>query len=368
MVKRFSILAAAVVAVMAACSDSSRTPVAPTGAGGGVNPASADGSTIKLTLPVLVSPANNATTQELDTPLVIQAASGKFTSVQGIVHRFEVSTSAGAVVSSVSVNGTTFTPSGLEPNTTYQWRARGEVGSLVGSWSAPFTFRTPDVPRGYIRGNEVFDPLTEGTTVGVITGPVTFIPGVGARLETVGSRISYKLEQPLTAGEFSMLVTNMPFDTNGGKTKVMSMFNSNLDAPGSDLTTSRWRMTVEKRGDDIGDDANFRLSWKFIPGDEEDLVEAGPARRAFLPFDANKTYLFATTWGNFFRVVIREGATTGPVLYDEGDSYVGTYRPDPHWIHVGAPRPRVPDDASVPGMVVRNVWVSSNPRPAFANR
>lgn len=365
--KRLLVLCAVVAAVAVACSDS-RSPVSPsTGPAAGGGPASADGATIKLTPPVLVSPANGATTEEVGAPLVIQAATGKFVSVSGIVHRFEVSTTGGTVVASAVVNGTTYSPSALEPNTTYQWHARGEVDGFVGSWSETRTFRTPDIPAGYIKGNEVFDPLTLGTTVGVITGPVTFIPGVGARLESFGSRISYKLERPLENGEFSMLVTNMPFDTNGSKTKVMSMFNSNLDFPGSDLTTSRWRMTVEKRGDDIGDGGDFLISWKFIPGNEDNLAEAGPLRRLFVPFDENKTYLFTTTWDGVFRVQIREGAD-GPVLYDEGEHYTGVYRPDPHWIHVGAPQPRVVDDATVPGMVVRNVWVSSNPRPPYANK
>jgi len=368
MLKRCWILVVAIVAVGMACSDGAQSSVAPSRTSqANTGPASADGATIKLTLPRLVSPANNATTDEVGSPLVIQAAEGKFVPVEGIVHRFEVSTTGGTVVTSALVDGTVYTPSGLEPDTAYQWRARGEVDGFVGSWSEYWNFRTPDIPSGYIRGNEVFDPLTNGTTVGVVTGPVTFIPGVGARLETFGSRISYQLETPLEMGEFSMLVTNMHYDTNGSKTKVMSMFNSNLDYPGSDLTTSRWRMTVEKRGDDIGDDGNFRISWKFIPGSEDDLVEAGPGRRLFIPFDPSRTYLFTTTWGGFFRVAIRDGAN-GPVVYDEGDPYVGVYRPNPHWIHVGAPMPRVTDDASVPGMVVRNVWVSSRPRPDFANR
>jgi len=125
MTKRLWILCAGIVAVAVACSDGSRSPVSPsTGSAAGGGPASADGATIKLTPPVLVSPANGATTEEVGAPLVIQAATGKFVQVQGVVHRFEVSTTGGTVVASAVVNGTTYSPTTLEPNTNYQWRAR----------------------------------------------------------------------------------------------------------------------------------------------------------------------------------------------------------------------------------------------------
>ena len=41
---------------------------------------------------------------------------------------------------------------------------------------------------GYIRGNEVFDPLFNGTTLGQAVGPVTFT-AEGAKLEKTGSYV-----------------------------------------------------------------------------------------------------------------------------------------------------------------------------------
>ena len=46
---------------------------------------------------------------------------------------------------------------------------------------------------GYLRGGELYDPLINGKTIGNIVGPVTFIPGVGVRLETFDSRIVYEM-------------------------------------------------------------------------------------------------------------------------------------------------------------------------------
>ena len=41
-----------------------------------------------------------------------------------------------------------------------------------------------------------------GKTIGRITGPVTFVPGLGVRLESFGSYISSFLPHTLAAGEF----------------------------------------------------------------------------------------------------------------------------------------------------------------------
>ena len=42
------------------------------------------------------------------------------------------------------------------------------------------------------------------------------------------------------------------------------------------------------------------------------------------------------------------------------------YRPDPHYIHLGAPMGRAGFlDATMPGIIIKNVWASSRPRPTF---
>jgi hypothetical protein len=57
------------------------------------------------------------------------------------------------------------------------------------------------------------------------------------------------------------------------------------------------------------------------------------------------------------------------VIYSFGKSYCGTYNPDPHMVYAGGPTGRAgPDSGSVPGMIVKQLWMSSRPRPAFANR
>jgi hypothetical protein len=57
------------------------------------------------------------------------------------------------------------------------------------------------------------------------------------------------------------------------------------------------------------------------------------------------------------------------VIYNFGKHYGGLYDPNPHLAYLGSPVGRGGvDDATVPGMVVRQVWLSKRPRPSFADK
>jgi hypothetical protein len=64
---------------------------------------------------------------------------------------------------------------------------------------------------------------------------------------------------------------------------------------------------------------------------------------------------------------VREDGENGRVIWDWTVHTNGhPYRPVPHVIHLGAPTGRGgPKDATIPGMIFKNVWVSANPRPQF---
>ena len=350
---------AAIVATAVACGggDSTSNPVSPS-PGGTIDgsDAGADGSTLKVTPPTPQAPANGVRLENFPPLLQVGAAQGKFAPVT-VAHRFQILDGT-TVVADHRTSGTSWAvDAALTENKTYGWRARGEQGSHFGPWSATWTFTTPEQPTGYIRGSEVYDPLVNGQTVGQVAGAVTFIPGVGARLEDHGSHIRYQLPETLTGGEFSVLVTNTPANTEGGKTKILSM-SEGL----SDLTTNDRRMTVEKRGDPPG-----TIAWRIITSNaQEDTV--GRERVRF-GFDGGQTYLWRASWNTSFRVEIWEGGAGGRKVYDFGKGFRGIYDPRPHMAFVGAPVGRGgPADATIPGMVVRQVWISSRPRPPFANR
>jgi hypothetical protein len=348
--------AAALLSVAVACSNS-QSPASPASTEDATGNAAADGSTLKVTAPAPQSPVNGAQPDTLS--FVASASSLQFPSVSAppLSYQLEIKNGGGTNVctGTGSASGSTVTINPtctIEFDANHTWRMRAVASSTaVGPWSAAASFRSPS--GGFIRGNEVFDPLTNGRTVGEIVGPVTFIPGVGVRLESFGSHIRYRLPQTLVQGEFSIIVTNVATNTEGDKTKIMAM-SEGLD----DLVTNDRRMTVEKRGDPEG-----IVAWRFIS--HEDQIDTEGAEREFVAFDPNQSYLFSATWNGFFNLRIQRGGASGPTIYSKGKGYRGAYDPNPHFAFIGAPSGRSgATAATVPGMIVRNVWISPLPRPA----
>lgn len=356
------IATAGVFALAIACSEGkSPNPVSPTAPPSATDggDAAADGSTLKVTAPGLVSPANGSQLGEFELVLRITASTAKF--VAGnvpLAYRYEL-LRGGQVVDSFRAPVLEWRPSaGLESNTEYGWRARAEQGTSFGPWSGTWTFRTPDQPSGYIAGGEVYDPLYNGRTVGNISGPTEWVPGVGIKMLDHHSVVEYQLAT-LTEGEISLLVTNAPSQTSGVKTKIMSMREGR-----GDITTNRRRFTIEKRGGHVPGE----IGWRIIASGGE--VSAEGAERVRRTFHRDQTYLWTASWrGGRFQLTIREGGASGPVIYSFGKAYRGTYNPVPHLAYIGAPVGRGgAQDATVPGMIARQLWISSRPRPAFANK
>jgi hypothetical protein len=347
------------LAVAMACSKGSDTPVSPSTAQPGSTEAGPNGETLKASAPTPQSPINNAQPDQL--AFTADKSTGTYSSslAPAYTYEFEVKNSANTTVCSSGALGggsgssVTWTPTTctLEFDAPHTWRLRATYQGAFGPWSSAASFRSP--AGGFIRGNEVFDPLTNGKTVGQIIGPVTFIPGVGVRLEEYVSHIRYPLEQTLLQGEFSIIVTNMATNTEGDKTKVMAMSEGLAD-----LITNERRMTVEKRGDPEG-----IVAWRFIS--HQDQVDTEGAERTFVPFDPSQAYLFTATWNGVFNVRIQRGGPGGETIYNKGKPYQGAYDPTPHWAFIGAPTGRSGvTAATVPGIIVRNVWISPRPRPA----
>ena len=351
---------AAIMAFAFGCSKNAETPLSPSGAERGVEGAAADGSTLKATAPTPQSPVNNA---QPEGSLVLTAgkSSGRFGTSPPYSYEFEILNSSnqrvyasGAVAGGGGSSVSHAVNANLEFDAPYQWRVRAVYQGAWGPWSSNASFRAP--VGGYIRGNEVFDPLTNGRTVGQIVGSVDFIPGVGVRLNTFNSHIRYRLPETLLNGEFSLIITGVATNTEGDKTKLFAM-GEGLD----DIVTNDRRMTVEKRGDPAG-----IVAWRFIS--HEDQVDTEGAEREYVEFDENLPYLWTATWNGTFTVRVQRGGSSGETIYEKGKGYQGAYDPNPHYAFIGAPVGRSgPSAATVPGMIVRNVWISPRPRPAGLN-
>lgn len=361
----FTSVVACLLALAVACSKQSPSPASPSPATSiGSADANADGSTLKASAPTPQSPINGVRPSTPQITLVIANAQPTYASNVLLTYRFQILLAgaqvyeAGGVAGNSSGTTSHLVTGTLEGDKTYQWRARAEFQALVGPWSALASFIAP-VNDGYIVGNELYDPLINGKTVGTVHGPVTFIPGVGLKLETQLSYVSYELQQTLTEGEFSILVTNLATNTEGTKTKLFAMAQGY-----DDIVTNDRRMTVEKRGDPAG-----IVAWRFITHDDQ--VDTEGAEREFVEFDTSAHYFWEATWrNNFFNVLIRRDGVSGSTIYSKGKPFSGrAYDPNPHVIYLGAPEGRSgPEGASVDGVIIRQVWVSSRPRPSFANQ
>ena len=110
-----------------------------------------------------------------------------------------------------------------------------------GPWSTAATFKSPI--GGYITANEIYDPLYTGKTVGGAVGSVTFT-NEGARLDTQDTHVRYQFANPLTTGEFSVMIKGADEGAPGDKSKVFAM----QQGDDADITTNSYRFTAELRG------------------------------------------------------------------------------------------------------------------------
>jgi len=365
-------VAVIVAAVTLSCGGSkpTATPTAPT------TPTAAT-----LTAPKLDSPAASAQTDTLRPTLTVQNATSDQPS-GARTYEFQISdtTTFSATTTPSTIRGfdaqvgktgvpegtggkTSFTvEADLQPTTMFFWRARASQGGATSPWSDTFQFRSKLV--GFMRAGELYDPLIHGVTVGEVVGSVTFLQGEGARLNNGSSYIKYLLPQTITAGEFSMDVKGLRPNGPGDKTKVMGMQEGQ-----GDYIVNDYRVDIQYRGS-AGFPPNA-ITFRAIYGDADDLdvrYEPDTAVRfaSVFPLNPSTVYHWKANWGSEFRVQVRDGGTSGNMFYNVGvKSSNATYKPTPHYAYAGAPTGRSgAESASIEGAIYRNVWLSTQPRPA----
>lgn len=353
--------ATALVALAVACGGSDQKPVSPTSPTVSANAAGAnaagDGVTLKVNGPTPASPKGGARLTTAEAVLSFQAATGKYVQLNGFTYRVQLLNAGGGMLEEQTGQGLSYTmKTALDSDTQYGWRVRAEMDGHAGAWSATEIFKSMERPTGYIRGDEVYDPLTDGKSIGQVNGDVTWIPGVGIQLNNFYSNIEYHIPQTILRGEYSCIISGLTTSGAGGKTKVFAMGQG-----ADDIVTNDRRMTVEKRVDGT-------IAWRFITHDDQ--VDTEGAERVQFGFRKANTYFWKATWDGSFRVQIWDGGVNGNKVYDFAKGYDGRdYDPNPHYAWAGAPVGRSgPDGATVPGMIIRQIWISSRPRPSWANQ
>jgi hypothetical protein len=361
---RFAVTAATLaVALTFACSRQSASPTSPSSNAAAKDDASSDGSTLKVSAPTPTSPVNDAQMSDTQPTLTASAATPKFDPTLGpLQYRFEVYGDTGArMQDSGLMNSPAFkVTAALTFKKRQTWRVRAEFQGLIGPWSATASFISAE--GGYLRGNEAFDPLYNGITVGERVGQTTFIPDQGVRLENDHSYVRYAVPQTITSGEFSVEVLGLRANAPGGKSKVMAM-SSNFP----DFTTDPYRVDIQYRGTS-GSPPNA-ITFRALFGSADDLsvrYEPDTATRfnSVLVLNPATPYLWKWTWGSEVRLMVLEGGINGRVIYNIGvKSTRGSYNPQPHYVYLGAPIGRSGEDGSIPQTIYRNVWIGARPRP-----
>lgn len=357
-------------AFAAACgsgkSDTVQVPVSPTSPSGG------NSGPVTLSRPAAVSPVNGEQLSTLRPTLTVENStssnqSGTRTYEFQVSDRQDFALGASLTTSFLVAVNQTGVPEGsgrtsftvtqdLQPTTRMYWRARSVQGSSSSEWSAPAMFKTKLV--GYNRANELYDPLIHGETIGTIVGAVSFVLGRGAQLGDQTSYIRYQLANTITSGEFSVLVENLAPGAPGSKFKIFSMQSGT-----GNLIDNPYMSNVQYRGA-LDGNPNNSISFKALYGSfaESRKFEPNSANRLVRLLDPSKAYFWKWTWGSEVRLLVQDGIG-GSTVYDYGIATVGTYAPSPHYAYLGANTAGSIEEGSRPGAIIRQVWISNNPRP-----
>jgi hypothetical protein len=340
------------VGVSLACSGGSPRDVVlgPTG------PGSSD-----LTAPTPQSPISDVQLNTLrPTFVVVNGSSPSGTRT----YEFQVSDRTDFLVTTAQRSGvaegsgtTSFTPDAdLAPSTRMYWRARIVQGGNTSAWSTTAQFRTR--LGGYNRPGELYDPLIFGETIGTRAGSTTFMGTRGIRVDDPNSWVRYQLATTLTSGEISVEVEGLAPNRPSEKARIFSMMDG-----GNRLFDSLYLFNVQYRG--IPGNPDNAISYKLLMGSSDLKYEPDFGQRAegVRSLNPGTTYLWTATWGSTFRLTVREGGATGPVIYDRSHVTPGTYNPTPHTVYLGANDANI-ESGSFAGAIYRNLWVGSGPRPA----
>ena len=161
------------------CTTAPQSVTSPSATIGGSTAASSDGSTLKVTAPTAVSPADGERATDRHPTLVWLNANGRYGNI-GVAYDIELSTPT-AVVYSRTVGespdiGAHLVELELDYDVVYSWRARAHLSDTLGPWSSWASFLSPTKP------------------VAAVTAPAGGAPlgGCAAPLSSAGTRVGVR--------------------------------------------------------------------------------------------------------------------------------------------------------------------------------
>jgi hypothetical protein len=176
---KWTALALCAAGVTAACEGGMNSPSSPSAVAGGASALNSDGSNLKASAPLAISPLFELTNVSVSPTLAARSGSGRYETAT-MAQRFQVSSDdfANIVASGMGVTDASgITRYTVDPALTggrrYVWRVRAEIGDAFGPWSNVMAFTTVGGGGG---------TSTPGPTGPSGSGPRPADPPAGVRL------------------------------------------------------------------------------------------------------------------------------------------------------------------------------------------
>lgn len=309
------------ILLFVSCGDDS-SPTSPTA------PAGSSSAATTLTAPTIVSPEPGANVDTTTPELVVSNAAGG----AGLSYTFEVASDSGfgALVASRTgiAQGDGRTSWRVEPpletGSEYWWRARAVSSGQNGPNSDVASFAviegfTANRPTG---GLVVFDPLTNGSSVGEVVGGTFNEKGWMAT--AADDYIRYQVPT-LSEGYVEFEVTNIR-EPNPipGKRMLMIMW----DPTKGEYTTNPFRMHLQKMDRRTVSFDDVRLRW-ISRGQEHNTGVS------FFDFQAGIVYPWRVEWGSYPGLSAQQVRVFLEGFQIMERNYDPVYHPKTHWIELG---------------------------------
>ncbi len=301
------------------------------------------GSTSIETAPALVTPAAGSTVDSRNPTLTVSNVTGF--SVTPTYH-FQVANDSGFGIILVEGRGiaqgagqTSWQVTAPLENDSYFWRARAEAGSTSGPFAQPAEFRVNAAGFGSetpINGLLVYDPLTNGTTVGARGGGE--FSSQGWQVKTRSDFIRYGVPT-LEAGFVEWDNSNMEDEVPEKQWMLFGMW----DPSAGSYRENPYRVNLQKL-DGGHQSPYFRVRW-ISNGEQYDFGND------FEEWDLFETYRIRVEWGPGIGSQIVKVYLDGVEQYSQ--TYVNIYRPATHWIELGVQERK----ESIIGVIYSNVKI-----------
>jgi hypothetical protein len=293
--------------------------------------------------PGIVSPTGGATVDNRQPTLTVTNA----TSTGGSpTYQFQVATDSGFATIVAQQEGvpqggsqTSWQVTTPLENRGFYWRARAQIGSQAGAYSATAEFQVnapgfgSEIP---VQGLLVYDPLTNGMTVGERLGG-EFTPQ-GWQVTTRSDYIRYGVPT-IESGYVEWENSNMEDVVPDKQWMLFGMWDPTRGA----YRENPYRVHLQKL--DAGHNSPyFRIRW-IANGEEHDFGND------FEEWNLFHTYHMRIEWGPGIGSQIVRFFMDGQLQFEE--TYVNIYRPETHWIEMGIQERK----ESIIGVIYKNVKI-----------